>query len=190
MKRIATIEVGSFAVNCSIIEHEGKIVLIDPGAEGERIAALLDEKKLKPEAIYLTHAHFDHIGAIPFLQKKFPALKVRLHEKEVSVISHPFNQYPPEYPPVEVKNREPWKGDEAFVIETPGHTPGGVSYYFAAEKTLFSGDTLFAGAYGRTDLPGGSLPVLMESLKKLTSLPGDTEVIPGHGPFTTIATSR
>ena len=76
------------------------------------------------------------------------------------------------------------------MIETPGHTPGGVSYYFPVEKTLFSGDTLFAGSVGRTDLPGGDMATLMESIRRLARLPDDTLVVPGHGPVTTIAAEK
>jgi len=76
------------------------------------------------------------------------------------------------------------------VIETPGHTPGGVCYYFPEDKLLLSGDTLFAGSIGRTDLPGGNMATLTESLKKLTSLPDDTTVIPGHGPYSTIGAEK
>ena len=103
-----------------------------------------------------------------------------------------MNQMPPEYPPVSVFSNIlpecPLKGCE--VIETPGHTPGGVSYYFAEEKLLLAGDTLFAGSVGRTDLPGGDMATLMASLRKLTRLSDDTLVIPGHGAVTTIGEEK
>jgi glyoxylase-like metal-dependent hydrolase (beta-lactamase superfamily II) len=142
--------------------------------------------------VLLTHAHFDHIGAVPELQRIYPSLPVYIHPSDVQVISHPMNQMPPEYPPVAVFSNIlpecPLKGCE--VIETPGHTPGGVSYYFAEEKLLFAGDTLFAGSVGRTDLPGGDMATLMASLRKLTRLSDDTFVIPGHGAVTTIGEEK
>ena len=194
-----TIQVGGFEVNCSILSENGKAWIVDPGQEGERLVRLLAEKRLTPAAILLTHAHFDHIGGIPALRQAFPELPVYVHENDKAVISHPLNQLPPEYPPVgtigclevlKLGGTTDVGGLSVEVIETPGHTPGGVCYHVPSEKLLLSGDTLFAGSVGRTDLPGGDMATLMESLRKLTVLPDDTTVIPGHGMFTTIGQEK
>ena len=109
------------------------------------------------------------------------------------VLTHPLNCFPPDYPAIEApKNIADARSlpEPMRTIETPGHTPGGVCYYLPEEKLLLSGDTLFAGSVGRTDLPGGDMPTLMDSLKKLTVLPDDTLVIPGHGSHTTIGREK
>ena len=195
MKR-TTIQVGSFEVNCTILSEDGQAWIVDPGNEGERILELLARENLTPAAILLTHAHFDHIGAIPALQAAFPDLPVYANEPDHAMFGHPMNQLPPDYPsvakPKGLRGLEGLGGLE--VIETPGHTPGGVCFLFRfsqpSSPLLLSGDTLFAGSVGRTDLPGGDMATLMDSLKKLTALPDDTLVIPGHGPFTSIAAER
>ena len=203
MERL-TIQVGGFEVNCSILSENGKAWIVDPGQEAGRIIDLLAKKGLEPAAILLTHAHFDHIGAIPGLIEKFPDLPVYVHEKDVPMIGHPLNQLPPEYTsfakPKELRGLGGLEGLEGLeVIETPGHTPGGVCYYFPNFQTsqtskplhlLLSGDTLFAGSVGRTDLPGGDMATLMDSLQKLVALPDDTLVIPGHGMHTRIALEK
>ena len=191
MKRM-TIQVGTFEVNCSILSENGRAWIVDPGNEGERIASLLRKENLAPAGILLTHAHFDHIGGIPELQKVFPDLPVYVNDPDLMMFGHPMNQLPPDYPSIGKPKRLGGLGGLSGleVIATPGHTPGGVCYYFAQEKLLLSGDTLFAGSVGRTDLPGGDMATLMNSLKKLTTLPDDTLVIPGHGPMTSIAAEK
>lgn len=191
MERL-TIGVGSYEVNCSILSKDGKAYIVDPGQEGERILGLLVKKGLEPAAVLLTHAHFDHITGIAELQKAFPELPVYVHSADRKMFGHPFNQVPGEYSsigtPANLREAEDISAElpEMTVIHTPGHTPGGVCYYLAADKLLLSGDTLFARSIGRTDFPGGSMPEMLVSLKKLMQLPKDTVVIPGHGMFTTI----
>jgi glyoxylase-like metal-dependent hydrolase (beta-lactamase superfamily II) len=191
MERL-TITTGSFEVNCSILSENGKAWIVDPGGEAGRIVALLEKKGLEPAGILLTHAHFDHIGGVNALQAAFPGLKLTVHSNDLPVITHPMNCLPPDYPPVAMPKNIIGTTDApgCEIIETPGHTPGGVCYYFPSEKLLLAGDTLFAGSVGRTDLPGGNMATLMQSLAKLTSLPGDTLVIPGHGMHTTISAEK
>ena len=191
MERL-TIQVGSYEVNCSIISENGRAWIVDPGQEGARIASLLEKKGLEPDAVLLTHAHFDHITGIAELQKLFPGLPVYVHREDTVMFGHPFNQMPGEYSsigvPANIRDVEELKICE--VIHTPGHTPGAVCYHFPSDRLLLSGDTLFAGSIGRTDFPGGSMSRMTDSLKKLTALPDDTLVVPGHGSHTTIGREK
>ena len=194
MERL-TIQVGGFEVNCSILSENGRAWIVDPGQKSDRIIDLLAKKGLEPAAILLTHGHFDHISGIPGLLRKFPDLPVYVHEKDVPMIGHPLNQLPPEYTsfdkPRNLATLDRLDGLEGLeILDTPGHTPGGVCYYFPKDKLLLSGDTLFAGSVGRTDLPGGDMATLMDSLQKLVALPDDTLVIPGHGMHTRIALEK
>ena len=167
-----TFQVGTFEVNCSIISESDKAIVVDPGADATRIRAELKKQKLDLAAFLLTHAHFDHISAIPELQRAYPDLPVFISNADAKIISHPFNQFPPDYPLVAgLKNIKTAKDLGSFltsigwtaaveVIDTPGHTPGGVCYLFKTSDskpaTLFSGDTLFCGSrhallrFGRT----------------------------------------
>lgn len=194
MKLLAreTFEVGLYAVNCTILKFGEKAYIVDPGSEPTFLAAQLKKMNLEPSAILLTHAHFDHVGAVNELERRYPGLPVYLGEKDFPVLTHPFNQLPPDYPPIARPGKliSAAELEGVTVIDTPGHTPGGVSYYFPDEGLLLSGDTLFAGSYGRTDFPGGDMGILRSSLKKLYQLPDETVVIPGHGRFTTIGDEK
>lgn len=192
------IPVGALDENCVVLwQDPAQAIIIDPGAEGDEIIAFCEGKSLTPACILLTHAHFDHIGAIPALLAKWPTLSVRLAAVEEAVFVSPLNAWPPEYERVprpatlvtDLADGATFTvGGVSFtVLATPGHTPGSVCFHFPTEQLLVSGDTLFAGSCGRTDFPGGSPADMARSLKRLIQLPAETMVIPGHGMTTTIA---
>lgn len=193
------IPLGIMQTNCYIVENgRGSCILFDPGSEGKRLIRWLTKKELIPCAIFLTHAHFDHIGAVDEIRNQYK-IPVYLHQNEENWLSDPaFNgsQYftskslmkinPPD---VLLTTEEELKiGDFTFsTLETPGHSPGSVSYYFEEDGFIISGDVLFKGSIGRTDLKKGNQAELMRSMhEKLLILPEDTLVLPGHGPTTTI----
>ncbi|MDA8432639.1 MAG: MBL fold metallo-hydrolase [Nitrospiraceae bacterium] len=194
--RIEEIVVGQLDVNCFVVSEEtsSAAVVIDPGDEGERIAGLLDGKGLTPHYFVFTHAHYDHVCAAAELKARYGG-RIVMHEDEKETyrmtkelcISWGFGEE--DFPPADMIVRD---GDEvalgglAFrVIHTPGHTSGGICLYGGG--VLFTGDTLFKGSAGRTDLHGGDRNMLLTSLRKLASLPPDTTVLCGHGDKTTIA---
>ena len=186
--KITTFQTGYLEVNTSILVDGDKAIAIDPGANAERIAEEVFRQNASLKEIWLTHAHFDHIGAIPELLKRFPDAVVYMHPGDKPLLGDGRNRFEPEYPFIErlEKVADCRELSAAKTIETPGHSPGGVCYYLESEKVLFSGDTLFFESYGRTDFPGGDFHLLQESFRKLAELPDDTKVIPGHGPATTI----
>ena len=182
--RIKTLVVGMVGTNCYLVyDHETKrAAVIDPGDGAGQIANMAVSLGLKPEAILLTHGHFDHIMAAKELKETWN-VPIYACEKEIDVLTDTIT------PDVTVK-----EGDELSiagftwkVFETPGHTIGSCCYYIEKEEVLFSGDTLFAGSYGRTDFPTGSGRQIAESVRRLLStLPDDTMVYPGHMDTTTI----
>ena len=190
--KFKTLTVGLYEVNCTLAIDGADAWVVDPGADEEAIVKAAEAEGAKIAGVLLTHAHFDHIGAIPGIKARFPAAPVYVHPSDEVMFGHPFNRLPPEYPsfPKPAGVVDARKFPLAEVIETPGHTPGGVCYYFKEDGVLLSGDTLFAGSVGRTDFPGGSMTTLVESLKKLKALPDLTKVIPGHGPSTTIGEEK
>ena len=150
-------------------------------------------------AYLITHGHMDHVSALAPLCAALPA-PVAMHPRDAAWAFTADNQMPPFYPvPAQppaierpLADGQTWV-DGALryeVLATPGHTPGGVCFYFPADKVVFTGDTLFANSVGRTDLPGSSERALTTSLRKLLQLPDDTVVYPGHGPHTTIGAER
>lgn len=190
--KFKTVTVGLYEVNCTLAIDGADAWVVDPGADEEAIVKAAEAEGAKIAGVLLTHAHFDHIGAIPGIKARFPEAPVYVHPSDEVMFGHPFNRLPPEYPsfPKPAGVVDARKFPLAEVIETPGHTPGGVCYYFKEDGILLSGDTLFAGSVGRTDFPGGSMTTLVESLKKLKALPDLTKVIPGHGPSTTIGEEK
>ena len=182
MTTITTLTVGALGTNCYLIDDGTTCAVIDPGDEAPRILEAIESRGLTCGALLLTHGHFDHTGALAQL-KAATGAPLTMHEGDAG--SSPV--------PPDVLCRD---GDTLAVgsmtitvIETPGHTPGCVCYL--VDGTLFSGDTLFRDSVGRTDLAGGSYPVLRGSLIKLRDLPyDDLRVLPGHMEETTLRYER
>lgn len=193
--KIDCITVGPFGVNCYILHKKGKAVVIDPGAEPEKILKTIISYKLDVTAYILTHGHIDHISALPGLTSEKPA-PILISAQDAKWAFTRTNCLAPIYPPLSYQPetmREIAHNDiisEApiplSVLFTPGHSPGGICLYASAQNILFSGDTIFQNSVGRTDLPGGDEKKLMHSIALLSALPANTVVYPGHGPATTI----
>ena len=194
---VETIVVGELQANCFVV-HGGSehAIVIDPGADAARIIAVLEQRRLSVTAYILTHGHVDHVSAVGELYGAFPA-PIGLHEADLEWAFRNSSQISPLYPAAKpppgttraLKDDQEWSdgGLTYRIISTPGHTPGSVCVLFPEQNLLFSGDTLFAGSVGRTDLPGGSSRSLSTSLAKIALLPDYTIVYPGHGPPTNIA---
>ncbi len=190
--------------NCVVLwtSGSGTCTVVDPGMssdEGEeQLLAFFRSEKLTPEAILLTHGHFDHCWGVERLLAHF-SIPVYLHPADLEMLrkgpgvfrgmqSLKMMQHDFPVEPLADGQVLQLSGASFQVIHTPGHTPGGVCFWSERNNLLLSGDTLFAGSIGRTDLDGGDYDVLMQSiLHKLLVLPGETDVIPGHGQPTTIA---
>ena len=188
---IKTLPVGQLETNCYVVINEESLacVLIDPGDESNTILDYIEDNKLNLRAIFLTHGHFDHTGAVnAIVEEKNCPVFIHKSDSTDTPTSH-YKFMMPEggkyYGDGDVLNIA---GLHFGVIHTPGHTPGGVS--ILCEKALFTGDTLFKGSCGRTDLPGGDMDELLKSLNKLCSLIGDYEVYPGHMDSSTLERER
>ncbi len=199
--RVEQYVVGSVQTNCyfAINENTSEVLIVDPGARAKRLAEIIDEKKLNPTAILLTHGHFDHAGGAAELAERY-GIKVYAEEHERETLENP------------AINLSVWEGRQLSyhvdvflhdeqeidlagfhirVLHTPGHTVGGCCYYFSYQNAVFSGDTLFAQSVGRTDFPKGSASALIRSIEeKLMPLPDETTVYTGHNEITTIGTER
>ena len=193
--------VGEVATNCYfVINDETKeMLIIDPGDFAQMLAEKIKQKGLKPQAILLTHGHFDHAMAAEELAEIFH-IKVYAHESEKNTLEQPqlnvsamIGKRDSYHADVYVKEGEILKlaNMELKVLHTPGHTEGGCCYYLEKEQVVFSGDTLFCQSVGRTDFPGGSMSQIVRSIKeKLMVLPDVTKVYPGHMDITTIGKER
>lgn len=185
MVTVKTLTVGPLATNCYLVYEEGtkQCLVIDPGFEPETITTFLEKAQLTPEAILLTHGHFDHVGGVKQLVEA-TGVPVYLCALDTAM-PHPLTAGPLYYThTLEEGSVLSLAGLTLQVLHTPGHTPGSVC--FVCQDVIFSGDTLFAGSCGRTDLPGGSWRTLMESLQRLARLEGDFRIFPGHGESTTL----
>lgn len=196
---LKSLAVGPLEVNCFIIgdQDTGEALVVDPGDEPDRLLDLIRENGLRVKYIVCTHAHFDHVGAIPELKAE-TAAEIAIHKDELDIYEAAkdmaaFWGYDIEpLPPPDITLREGdtiRAGSLAFtVLHTPGHSPGGICLY--GNGVVITGDTLFAGSVGRTDFQGGDINKLKESFRRLISLPGETVVLPGHGPRSTIEAEK
>ena len=193
--RIVT--VGAFGVNCIVLwDAAGSATLVDPGADAGTLLDMLHRQALRLESIVLTHGHIDHISALDGLLAEHN-VPVHMHAGDAGWAFTgvnrlpPYNRVPEQPERLELLNDGAVltvAGTEAAVLHCPGHSPGSLCLHLKAAHLLLSGDTLFAGSVGRTDLPGGNGAKLARSLQRLAPLPPQTRVIPGHGPETSIAT--
>jgi len=195
--------VGMLACNCSIVgdEESGEAIVIDPGDEIERVQEVLARHKLRSKYIVATHAHIDHVGGLAEL-KRATGAPVLMHAGDLPLYEHMAAQAewlgvpPPGIVSVDLFLKEGEKlhvGPYVFeVLHTPGHSPGSLSLHLAGhQQKLFSGDTLFQGSIGRTDLWGGSFDQILQSIhERLLIFPDETPVFPGHGPATLIGEER
>lgn len=201
---IAKIIVGQLQTNCYFVWEENRqALIIDPGDSADYLGEKIQSFELKPLMIVATHAHFDHILAafelklnwqIPLAMSKKDSFILTYMQKSAQFWLNLKNEPTGPPPTIEQNLKEGDQvkvGKTAFqILETPGHTPGGISLYCQKESLVFTGDTLFGDGYGRTDLPGGSAKDIQQSLKKLFALPPKTRVYSGHGQETTIGEAK
>lgn len=196
--KVKTLPVGPIQANCYVIsDHNYNCLIVDPGEQSEKIEEMIESANLQPLAILLTHAHFDHVGALEPIRKRYD-IPVYIHKEENHWLRNPelngSAKYPM-FPPVvcaladHVIEREGEMQIGPFTFEvrhTPGHSPGSISYVFHENRFVMVGDTLFRQGVGRTDLPGGNTHQLLTAIEsKLLSLEDDYKIYPGHGPKTT-----
>ena len=197
-----TFPVGLLQCNCTILgdETSHEAIVVDPGYDIPRILSLLNKHELTVRQIFVTHAHIDHIASAltlkqiigaPILYSKndIPLVDLMATQAAWFNLEVPTVQYPDHSPADNEVLRI--SGIDATILHTPGHSQGSLCLHIPAANLLIAGDTLFAGSVGRTDLPGGNADQIIASIQeRLLPLPGETLVIPGHGPTTTIARER
>ncbi len=197
---VQTLTVGAFESNCHLVIADGRRALVvDPCADAETLIQHIEANDLIVAAYLVTHGHMDHLSALAELRDRFPA-PIGLHPLDARWAFTPANSMPPffETPRAPSRIERAWAEGQIWtdagltyrILELPGHSPGSVAFYFEKEGLIFSGDVLFAGSVGRTDLPGGDARALTRSLERLKQLPDATRVFSGHGPATTIGREK
>nr|MBC7246014.1 MBL fold metallo-hydrolase [Chloroflexota bacterium] len=194
--------VGPLQTNCYIVADENtkEGIVIDPGGDGAHILRTVQQMKLNIKLVVNTHGHFDHIMANKEVIEGTDA-SLAIHPKDADMLTNPLRSFavfvgkvhpsPPATLLLEEGATVEFGSVRLHVLHTPGHSPGSISLWSPEEKVIFSGDALFNLGIGRTDFPGGSMRVLLQSIRdKLFTLPDDTVVYPGHGPKTTIGFER
>ena len=199
--KIDRLVLGAYETNCYVLrgsEAAKDCLIVDAGLGADKLIKFLQEDKLNPVSIILTHGHIDHIEGVAALRAEFPDIKVYIHKLDAEMLTEPYtNLSAMTGAPFSVEPAD-FLLDEQSIIEhddiklsvlhTPGHTPGGICLYLEKEGIVFSDDALFADSIGRTDFPDGNMEQLLQSIReKLFTLPDETRVYSGHGPMTTIA---
>lgn len=189
---------GSFSTNCYTVANSDtrEAIIIDPADRADYLIGMYENQNLKPVAVLLTHGHYDHIGALFGIREAYPDIKVYAGINEEEVLKNTDLNLSSVLGTAMVTAADIYVDDNDIIellgtkikcLHVPGHTKGGTCYYFADEKLLFSGDTLFYGSIGRSDFPTGDGHALLENIeKKLLVLPGDVTVYPGHNDRTSI----
>ena len=191
--KVKLLRVGPIGTNCYILEDDqtNLAAVIDPGDEPELIQEALEKEGVEVRYLLLTHGHYDHTTAVPALHRMYPQADIYIHQADANGAGSTLFPLAGEVDDLKLYD----EGDvirlgdhEIQVLHTPGHSPGSVT--LKVEDVLFTGDTLFAGSCGRTDLRGGSYEQIMQSLKRLGELKGDFHVCPGHEATSTLERER
>ena len=189
---IQVLQVPPIGTNCYLLKDDktGKGAIIDPGGDGASISSAAAQMGMTPAAILLTHGHYDHTGAVGELLREYPDLPVYLHPADAAMMQDVASLVPNIGPtvPYGEGDQVPVGDLTVRVYHTPGHTPGSVT--LEVGEVLFTGDTLFQGSCGRTDLQGGSTEDILASLRRLAGLEGDRKVLPGHEGSSTLEAER
>lgn len=202
--KVITVPIGLFQAQSHIVidEETGDCAIVDTGESGAGIAAAVARAGARPRIVLLTHGHLDHAGGLAEVRRRFPDAPIAVHERDRKMVEGIVVQGA--YFGIELESPPPidrlledgeeiaiGRGVRLRVIWTPGHTPGGVTYFEPAARAAFVGDTLFQGSVGRTDLPGGSFRALLASIReRLLPLGDDVVCYCGHGPETTLGRER
>ena len=187
--QITMFQLGQLGANCYIVadEQAKSCAVVDPGGQGKELAQWLQQQGLTPKFVFLTHGHFDHVGGVKQLVEACPGLPVYLHPNDTKLTPDLCQGlwWSDFYEDGDTLQMD---GIAFRVYHTPGHTPGSVC--LKIENHLFSGDTLFAGSCGRTDLPGGNWATILKSLKRLAGIEANLWVYPGHGESTNLTAEK